>query len=143
MKSRGTFWFVAGIFALIVLFGSIFFSNIYLTVRRDRVLTAICIPLTGGETRLHFSAPRGHYVGWFSLTPELHKSIWEPHAKPPEVNSVSIATSDSTRSTPDVSDYGSFTFDIHKEDEFRSSELVVTTAKTIGRPLYLNIRPSF
>lgn len=134
---------LGAILVLLAVFGATFFACVYLTTRRERVLTAICIPLGGSETRLHFAAPKGHYVGWFSSTPELHKSVWEPHSKPPEVTSVSIAMGENSPTKLELSDYGSFKFDVSGDVEFLSSELIVAAAQHPDRRLYLNIRPSF
>jgi len=136
-------WLLGAILVLLAVLGFGLFARAYLATRRERVLTAICIPVGGSETRLHFAAPTGRYVGWFSRTPELHKSIWEPHSKPPEVNSVSITMAQSAPTTLEISDYGSFTITIPKQSEFLSSELVVATTERLERRLYLNIRPSF
>ena len=134
---------VGGMLILIAVFASTFFADVYLTTRRQRVFTAICIPINGTETRFHFAAPRGRYIGWFSATPELRKSTSKPHSKPPEVDWVGITMGKITPIKPEVTDYGSFTFDVPKGAEFLSSELVVVTTEAIDRRLYLNIRPSF
>jgi hypothetical protein len=44
---------------------------------------------------------------------------------------------------PEMSDRDSFTFNVPEEAEFQQSEVIVTVKEPLGRPLYLNIRPSF
>ena len=131
------------IVALFVVFCSGFFAQVYLAVRTDRVNTAICVPIDRSETRLYFSAPKGLYLGWFSVAPELGRSLWKESSVSRGVDSVSIRMGENAPIEPEMSDRDSFTFNVPEEVEFQRSEVMVTAKEPLGKPLYLNIRPSF
>ena len=97
--------------------------------------------MTGNETRVHFAAPQGSYLGWFSQSPKLFNNVWEPNAKPREVNSVVIKMSDETVRNLEVSDYGTFTITVQGRDEFRPCELLVMGSQAFEGRLYLHLRP--
>jgi hypothetical protein len=131
---------VIGVFVVFVLG---MFARVYLITRRDRVLSAVCVPLHSESTKVYFSAPAGRYLGWFSSKPELHKSIWEPHCKLGEGKSVSVVIGGTVQQTPAINDYGSFSFQIRSGCEFMPSELTVTGKDSTNGHVYVNIAASF
>ena len=82
-----------GLLLAVAIIASLEFAHIYRFVRRERVITAICVPVVVGQTHLYFSIPQGHYFGFFTDVPNMHKNIFEPHSKPSEIDLASIKNS--------------------------------------------------
>jgi hypothetical protein len=127
-----------GLVLAIAIIAFLEFAHVYRFVRRERAITAICVPVAVGQTHLYFRIPQGHYFGFFTDAPNMDKNIFEPRSKPSGIDLASIKIASRTN-TLEISDYGEFMFDIHPEEEFQPAELVVFSIAG-NRVWYLNLK---